>query len=114
MAKFLTLLAVVAVFATVSAEVYFEEKFDGAPPRNHADLTANPERVYVFRDATPPPPPRDGSRAIGGEAPVKNSARVYTSLDNLANMPARWFCRVQWLCGPRADGSQSEGVCFSG
>lgn len=30
MAKLLTLLALVAVFATVSAEVYFEEKFDGA------------------------------------------------------------------------------------
>lgn len=29
MAKLLTLLALVAVFATVSAEVYFEEKFDG-------------------------------------------------------------------------------------
>jgi len=58
-------------------------------------LQPTPSAVYIFRDATPPPPPRDGSRAIGGEAPVKSGARVYTSLDNLANMPTRSFYRVQ-------------------
>jgi hypothetical protein len=32
MAKLLPLLALAAAFAAVSAEVYFEEKFDGARP----------------------------------------------------------------------------------
>ena len=38
MAKLLTLLALVAVFATVSAEVYFEEKFDGASRFLHRSI----------------------------------------------------------------------------
>lgn len=48
MAKLVTLVALVAIFATVSAEVYFEETFDGAclDPRVVTHL-ARPVRWWV-------------------------------------------------------------------